>query len=383
MKRLIPAAVAFSIMALGATSNASAQFTQFANIKMLGTGGTTAAKGTSYVSLDTYQGTRDSASTHGPMKKTNPVGTVNMAFPVGSTVNKAAVGAGNVCNQSEYASPALLATACPNAVVGTGWALLNTGSQFPSAQDQPDGAPAPCLFGDTDQYSRDYRVNPGAGPSCVPLGELYVKIIAYQGAVLKSQYWCYGMDIVNNVANTKNANGTPKDCYFKAADKTYFNFSGGYCKTATSKGVSYSLDVVGKPAPAYGCKSKSDIHWFRPGGYNAANNACNLTLANINAAAPLAFGGSVNGCKNTLQVVIPAMNGAGSGLGEITGGFVLADFYLKIADSKSFLKAPACPASKKFTVNTAFTYSKFLGESALPASTPAGLTVPFDSPCIK
>jgi len=151
------------------------------------------------------------------------------------------------------------------------------------------------------------------------------------------------MDSVNNIPATKNANGTPKDCYFKAPNKKLYNFSGGYCKTTTginpATGKQWSLDVIGQPGPAYGCKSKTDIHWFA-GKYDASLNGCNIIFANDNSAAKLAFGGSTNGCANTLSVVVPSLGGSGAGLGELTAGFVLSDFYLA-TNHPAYLKAGA------------------------------------------
>ena len=372
MRKSLSSLAAAGVVSLAFVGNAGA-FTQHSAVTLTPTSGPGVLKGKTYGNINAYLATRDPDSTRG-MKKTNPVGTVNMAFPAGSTVNKAAVGAANVCQQSEYATLALLASACSGAKIGTGWALLNDGNISPSAHDQVDGAPAACTSGDSTQYGRTWEANPAAGPDCVPVGDIYVKLTAYQGGVLKSGYWCYGLDSVNNVAATKNANGTPKDCYFKAPNKKLYNFSGGYCKT---KGL--SLDVIGKPGPAYGCKSKTDIHWFA-GKYDASLNGCNIIFANDNSAAKLAFGGSTNGCANTLSVVVPSLNGTGAGLGELTAGFVLSDFYLA-TNHPSFLKAGACPSSKKWNVHTDITYSKLLGELALPASNPASKAVDYSSAC--
>ena len=340
MRKSFITIMAASAVTLALAGSASA-FTQLSNIKILPTSGTLAPKGKSNVLLDSYLATRDPDSTR-PMKKANPVGTVNMGFPAGSTINKSAVGAANVCQQSEYATPALLASTCAGAVLGTGWALLNDGHPAPFAQLQVDGAPPTCDAGDTAQYTRIYDSNPAAGPSCIPIGTLFVKITAYQGGILKSKYWCYGLDSVTKT----NAELSGKKCYFKGADKKLLNYSG------------------------------ADLN----PGYSAAKNGCNIIFANVNSLSPLSFGGSTNNCLNTLQVVIPSLGGAGSGLGELVGGFVLSDFYLKI-NNTSYLKAGACPSSKKAVVSTAFTYSKLLGESALPASNPASKTVTYSNTC--
>ena len=378
MRKSLSSLAAVGVLSLAFAGNAGA-FTQHSSVKLFPLSGTLAPQGKKNVNLDSYLATRDPDSTR-PMKKANPVGSVNMKFPAGSAVNKSAVGSGNVCQQSEYATPALLASACANAVIGTGWALLNDGNALPSVHEQVDGAPPACS-GDklVGQYTRTWEADPAAGPDCVPVGDVFVKVTAYQGGVLKSGYWCYGMDSVAVGFNPKNPNGTPKDCYFKAPNGKKYNFSGGYCKTATSNGVSYSLDVINKPGPAFGCKSKSDIKW-QAGAYDASANGCNIIFANDNSAAKLSFGGSTNGCGNVLSVVIPSLNGTGAGLGELTGGFVLTDFYLK-TNNATYLKAGTCPSNKTFKVTTDFTYSVLKGESGLPASNPATKSVDYTGTC--
>ena len=340
MRKSITAVAVASLSSLAFVGSASA-FTQISNIKVVSAAGKPVPVGGKTVHLDSYLATRDPDSKRGVMKKTNPVGSVNMGFPTGSKINKAAVGAANVCQQSEYATPALLAATCANAVIGTGWALLNDGHALPTVHEQVAGAPAACAVGDATQYSRTWEANPAAGPNCVPVGDVFVKVTAYQGGILKSKYWCYGMD---SVLKTE-AQLAGKKCYFKDAAKKLYNYSG--------------LALNSK--------------------YNAGLNGCNIIFANNNALSPLSFGGSTNNCGNVLSVVIPAINGTGAGLGELTGGFVLSDFYLK-TNNASYLTAGACP-KKTYKVSTKFTYSKLLGEASIPASNPATKTVDYSGTC--
>ena len=342
MRKSITAVAVASLSSLAFVGSASA-FTQISNIKVVSATGAALPVGGKNVNLDTYLATRDPASTRGVMKKANPVGSVNMTFPTGSKINKTAVGADNVCQKSEYATPAELASGCANAVIGTGWALLNDGNAFPTVHEQLDGAPAACAVGDATQYSRTWDADPAAGPNCVPVGDILVKVTAYQGGILKSKYWCYGMDSVLKT----DAQLAGKKCYFKDSAKKLYNYSG--------------LALNSK--------------------YDAGLNGCNIIFANNNALAPLSFGGSTNNCGNVLSVVIPAINGNGAGLGELTGGFVLSDFYLK-TNNASYLTAGACP-SKKYKVSTKFTYSKLKGEASLPASNPATKTVDYSGTCAK
>ena len=315
---------------------AGATITQVADVSVKPATGTGLAKGKNFVKLNSYLATRDAASTRGT-KKANPVGKVFMDFPVGSTVNKSAKPA---CNFSEYATPSMLSSVCSGSAVGTGWALLNTGSA--TAHDQLTGAAPACAGGDSTQYSRVWRTNPGAGPDCTPVGDIWVQITAYQGGVLKAQWWCYGdagRPRPGAPCNNKAAGGDAKGVLLASGPT-----NGSFNDLANKKGL----------------------------------NGCNIIFANDNAVAPLAFGGTVTNCRNRLTVIIPSLNGEGAGLGELTGGFVLSDFYLSI-NAPNYLKAGACPASKKWAVNTQFVYSKLKGESAAPS--PGSLTVKSESPC--
>ena len=285
-----------SVGMLVGAAPAGATISQIADVAVKPASGTGVAKGKNYVKLNSYLATRDAASTRGTMKA-NPVGKVVMTFPVGSTIN---LNATPGCNKSEYSFVSALASGCASSVVGTGWALLNTGSNV--LQGQLTGAPADCLESDATQYSRTYRSGP---PSCTPLGGVWVKVTAYQGGVLKNQLW-------NHVP------GVPFNKFTKTA----------------------------------------------------------IIFANDNGIAPLAFAGNIK--NNVLTVNIPSLNGDGAGAGELTGGWVLSDFKLDIT-KPNYLKAGACTSSKKWTVNTKFTYSKLKGEVNGPS--PATTSINSTSTC--
>ena len=151
---------------------AGAVISQISNVKVLPLSGTLPALGHSYVKLDAYLATRDPASTRAD-KKANPVGTVKMTFPVGSTVNTAStVG----CKLKGNASPAQIKTVCATSIVGEGWALLNNLGTSPLSQLTE--APKACLASDTTQYTRTYAT---AAPTCTPRGFIWVHVRAYQG----------------------------------------------------------------------------------------------------------------------------------------------------------------------------------------------------------
>ena len=298
---------------------------------------TTAPAKAGYVRFQSYLATRDSSSSRGT-QKANPVGKVFMDFPKGGTINKSAK---KTCNLSEYSTPAVLATSCASSVLGTGWALLNTGEA--TAHDQLTGAAPACAGGDTTQYSRIWASNPEAGPDCTPVGDLYVKIVAYQGGVLKAQWWCYGDA------------GAPKP--------------GAACNNKAAGGDAKGTLLATGPANGT----------FNDLTNKKGLNGCNIIFANDNSAAPLAFGGTDTGCKNRLTVIIPALNGEGSGLGELTGGFVLSDFYLNIT-ATNYMKAPACPTNKTWPLSTQVVFSKLKGESG---TAPAAKTVVSTETCAK
>jgi len=330
LRKLITITALAAIGSLALVGSASGALVQQSQIKLTPPTGSLAPKGKAYVTLDSYLSTRDSASTRGAYK-TNPVGKVFMDFPVGSTINKAS---GPVCNQSEYAAPSALKTLCASSLIGTGWALLNHGSSDASAQ--LTGAASYCLTAEKSTYMATYEGVTAAGPSCLPQGDIWVQVSAYQGGIQKAQWWCYGDA------------GSPKP--------------GAACNNKQSGG-----DATGKTYNKF-----NDI--TNAGG----SNGCNIIFANDNAVAPLAFGGVANQCKNRLTVIIPALNGTGAGLGELTGGIVLTDFALKITRA-NYLKAGACPSSKKWAVKTTVIYSQLKGESTAPS--PGQNIVTYNNTC--
>ncbi len=337
MRKVIITTALAAIGSLALAGGASAALVQRSDIKLKPVTGTGLPKNSSYVKLDSYLTTRDAASTRGT-KKANPVGKVFMDFPAGSTINKAAK---PTCNLSEYSTPSQLATTCSGSVLGTGWALLNSGTA--TAHDQLTGAAPACADSDATQYSREWASNPSAGPDCTPVGDYYVKITAYQGGVLKAQWWCYGDA------------GAPK--------------AGAACNNKATGGDAKNTLLATGPTNG----SFNDLT------NKKALNGCNIIFANDNSLAPLAFGGTATSCKNRLTVIIPALNGDGSGLGELTGGLVLSDFALSIT-APNYLKAgsKAC-VSHKMTVKTQTVYSKLKGETAAPS--PASNTVTYNNAC--
>ena len=280
MYRSVTLAV-FAALLLAAPAQAA--ISQQAIVNVVPAVGTGSAVGKQYVGIQAYLSTRDPASTRASHKP-NPVGTVLMTFPTGSvaTPNKSVV-----CKLSGTTYPGKLATSCPKAQIGNGWALMSNLGVNPLAQ--VSGAPKPCDVLDTGQYSRTYPVGK---PACTPLGFVWVNVKAYQGA--------------------------------------------------TIKGVQH-------------------------------NEA--ITFANDNKVMALSFTGLVVG--NKLTVTLPSLGGKGSQAGELPLGIVLTDFRLNITNT-TYLKAGACPSSKKFVVSTKTVYSKFVSEST-PA--PAPITVATSSPC--
>jgi len=324
LRKVIITTALAALGSLALVGSASGALVQQSQIKLQPLTGTGAAKGNAYVHLDSYLSTRDAASTRTAWK-TNPVGKVFMDFPAGSTINKAA---GPVCNQSEYTAPSLLKTLCATSVIGTGWAILNNGST--AAQLQLTGTASYCATSEKSTYMATYEGATSSGPTCLPQGDIWVKVAAYQGAVLKAQWWCYGDA------------GAPH--------------AGAACNNKQS-----GADATGKvlaSGPTGGT--------FNDLTNAKAANGCNIIFANDNGVAPLSFGGVTNLCKNRLTVIIPALNGCSTCLGELPGGIVLTDFALNIS-KENYLKAGACPSSKKWAVKTTVIYSKLKGEVAVPS----------------
>ncbi|MEI7890256.1 MAG: hypothetical protein WCI34_08080 [Actinomycetes bacterium] len=336
MRKFITAALTLTVGSLVVANAASATIVQRNDIKMSPVSGTV-LKNSAYFRVQAYLASRDADSTRGT-KKANPVGKVAMVFPPGVTVNKTAK---PTCNLSEYASVPELASRCSASVVGTGWAILNTGSAV--AREQLTGVAPGCSPSDPTQYSREWNTNPVAGPDCIPLGYIVTKLTAYQGGVLKAQWWCYG---------DAGAPSPGAPCTNKLTTGDFKN----------------TLFVTG---PTNGT--------FNDVTNKKGMNGCNLILANDNGAAPIAFGATISGCGNRLSAVIPALNGTGSGLGEVTGGFVLSDLNLNIT-ATNYLKAgsKSCSAHK-MTVTTTEIYSRFKGEATDP--NPASNTNSYNNAC--
>jgi hypothetical protein len=268
--------------ALLVPATASAAITQQARVSLTALGGTLKPKGRTYIKVDAYLSTRDAASTRNQMEA-NPVGVISINFPPATVLNaKATPG----CHMNQYSAVSALRAACAKSQIGSGWALVNTAanSPFPREQlaDLPGAlnSPPPCGAGNLTQYMDTY--SNGVLP-CVPIGHLWNRVRAYQGAIIAGKY-------------TPNA----------------------------------------------------------------------VIFANDNAVSGIAFAGTVKG--NVLSVKLPALNGTGSGAGELPFGWVLSDFRLLITKT-NYMKAPSCPASThKWTVKTNVGFSKFKAEptSVLP-----------------
>jgi hypothetical protein len=163
-------AVAAMLLCVG---SASAAIVQQSAVKLLPTSGSLALKGKAYAKVDAYLSTRAPLSTR-PDMKSNPVGSVRMAFPSGTTLNTlATVG----CKMRATTSPTLLKANCASSQIGFGWALMNNLGTSPLLQIA--GAPVDCLVSDLGQYSRSY---PTAPPACTPRGLIWVSVRAYQGS---------------------------------------------------------------------------------------------------------------------------------------------------------------------------------------------------------
>lgn len=341
--------IALFAICLGLVAPAQALIQQTANVQIKTISGSESPRAGSYVKLGSYLATRDPGSSK-LQKATSPVGKVFMTFPSGSSINPNAT---PTCNYSEYAPPTLLAVQCSGSVIGSGWALLTNGAiPVSPGHEQIPGAPSACI-GD-DQWMRLFTN--GVTP-CIPGGKVWVKITAYQGAVLKSQWWCYG-----DSGNTKTIPDTAHPGKTKPDP------------TAACTNIQSGGDMSGK---TYATNSK------RGGTFNDSTNkyrqnGCNIIFANDNAIAKLSFGAVVNKCKNQLTAIIPAMNGTGSGLGELTGGWVLSDFKLDII-KPNYLRAGPCPRNKTWSTSSKFVYSRMLGEAKDPE--PSSVTVRSVSPC--
>jgi hypothetical protein len=338
LRKVIITAALVAVGSLSAVGNSSASLVQRVDVKLVPVTGSKPAN-SKYVKIEAYLTTRQADSTRGTLKA-NPVGKVFMDFPAGSTVNSAAKPA---CRLSEYAPPDSLARVptkvaadfgnakkdgCSTSAIGTGWALLNSGAA--TAHRQLTGAAPACAGSDATQYTREWAQAPANGPDCTPVGDYFVKMTAYQGAVLKAQWWCYGdagAPAANAPCNNKATGGDAKNTLLATGPK-----NGTFNDLTNKKG----------------------------------KNGCNIIFANNNSLAPLSFGGTATDCKNRLTVIIPALNGCDSCLGELTGGLVLSDFYLNITATNYLKAGPAACKNHKMTVTSQIVYSRLKGELVDP-----------------
>jgi hypothetical protein len=196
---------------------------------------------------------------------------------------------------------------------------------------------------DTTQYDVAWAEHPENGPDCTPIGFISVKLIAYQGGILKAQWWCYG------------DKGAPK--------------AGAACNNKVTGGeVNNTLFTTGPTKGTF-----NDLK-------NAKGmNGCNVIMAAYNGAAPIAFGATVTGCKSRLSALIPALNGCAECFGEVTGGLVLSDFYLEFSNSKWLKLGPHACVNGKVTVLGREDYFKLKGETIDPD--PLYNTTSYDNPC--
>ena len=276
MRKAIAAAIAVSA-ALAVPAAAGAAVTQQARVSLGALSGSLKPKGFSYAKVDAYLATRDSASARQQLQA-NPVGRILMSFPTGTLINSRATSG---CHMNQYSPVSALKTMCASSQIGTGWALVKTATpdatpriQLPDISGLPN-APAPCGITDISQYSRTWS---SGALDCVPIGHLWNRVRAYQGAIIAGTY-------------TPNA----------------------------------------------------------------------VIFANENSVSGLAFAGTIK--SNVLTVNLPALNGTGSGAGELPFGWVLSDFRLVINRS-NYLKTPGCPRSThRWTTKTVTSYSRFKAES--------------------
>jgi hypothetical protein len=291
MRKVAPLIIGAALLAVPAAASAAIQ--QQAVVKLSPTAGALAPKGKNYVKVSAYLSTRDASSVR-PQMKANPVGKVVMAFPAGSTINpKATPG----CHMNQYSQVGLLKTKCAKSLIGIGWAFVNTGWSGAAARAQltdiagGPNSPGPCDVGDATQYTRAFAAT--GTPDCVPIGHIWNRVYAYQGAIISGKY---------------NVNG--------------------------------------------------------------------VIFASDNAVAGIAFGGTTR--TNALTVPLPAINGIGSGAGELPFGWVLSDFKLNIT-KPNYLKAGSCPGGHRWTVKSTISFSNFKADPVGPP--PATQVINTTVPC--
>ena len=134
--------------------------------------------------------------------------------------------------------------------------------------------------------------------------------------------------------------------------------------------------------------------WTKTTAYLGSGDGTKVTkpkdiiFANDNKVVAISFAGAVDTAKAKLTVPLPAgIGGSGSQAGELPTGAVLTDFRLPIV-KPNFLKAPACPASKKLRVVSTVSFSYFAisrtnRPKETPAMKPATQVINTDSPCVS
>ena len=134
--------------------------------------------------------------------------------------------------------------------------------------------------------------------------------------------------------------------------------------------------------------------WTKTTAYLGSGDGTRVTkpkdiiFANDNKVVAISFAGAVDTARATLTVPLPAgIGGSGSQAGELPTGAVLTDFRLPIV-KPNFLKAPACPASKKLRVVSTVSFSYFAisrtnRPKETPAMKPATQVINTDSPCVS
>ena len=326
---LMAATAVLGSLALSASAVAAVANPQQKSIVKLKTfaGGT--IKGNSYGALDAYLSTREPLSTRS-LAQSHPVAKVILQFPKDSIINVGVVKVADRCKFRPNTYPSALNTLCAKAKIGTGWALLNTGGpptanpQLSPYRDAHNCAKESPLITDSRRWTQYQTTYESllTLPAGAPLVEMPCVPLGY--------VWTRTAAFLGSGTSTRANDGSVK------------------------------AGVLTKP---------NDI-----------------IFANDNGAVPISFAGAVDAAKATLTVSLPAgIGGTGSQAGELPTGAVLTDFRLPIV-KPNFLKAPACPSTKKLRVTSTISYSYFaIGRTNRPKETaadrPATKTITTDSPC--
>lgn len=259
-----------------------------------------------------------------------PVGAVKMTFPTGSTFQPYYFSSTNSCNVAAGLGQKIIDT-CAKAMIGTGWAHVNTGQalgctvtiptglncalaggvEIPTARTQLAGAPDPCaseVATSTDsttwnQYTQTFDANGVDG--CVPWGHLYNKVRVYSGIIPEG-------------------------------------------------------------------KTKID--------------KCSVAFVSQNAASVVSFSGQLTGagttaeraagkkCGNVLTVNLPRLWGSGSYPGELFFGWTLVDFRVILSGKNAFKAGSTSCKSSNMAVRSQISYSQRKFEDGVVNATPASTT---------